>query len=131
MVNKKVIKIGDKKMKNETDPVIQVLTPFCIQKIVSKKVTLSDVMGACANMIAKFKKDKATLEKVMKEQVLEFPKGAEDERIAEFASAGVLNYFTKKLKLDEEQGWALQDTVSRLVAEIKKVVKETEKTRDH
>ena len=118
-------------MKKEEDLAIQVPMPFCIQKIVLKKVTLSDVMGACANMIAKFKKDKVTLEKVMKEQALEFPKGAEDERIAEFASAGVLTYFTKKLKLDEEQGWALHDTVSRLVAEIKKVVKETEKTRNH
>lgn len=67
----------------------------------------------------------------MREEAREFPRGEEDERMAEFMCVGVLRYFTNKLKLDEEQGWALHDTVSRLVAEIKKVVKETEKTRDH
>jgi len=120
-------------MKNEEDVTIQVPTPFCIQEITSKKVTIADVLGACANAVVKFKENKKTLEKGMREEAREFPRGEEDERMAEFMCVGVLRYFTNKLKLDDEQNCALQDTLSMMVAEIKKVAnfEETEKTRVH
>lgn len=120
-------------MKKEEDVIIQVPMPFCIQEITSKKVTIADVLGACANAVVKFKENKKTLEKVMREETREFPKGEEDERMAEFMCVGVLRYFTNKLKLDDEQNCALQDAVSMMVAEIKKMTsfEEMEKTMVH